>query len=89
MASNIQPQGIIPNIDHIIGHKTRFNRYKKIEIIPCILSNHHLKIFNTEIFLFKGKKETIHGTESEENVTQRLTHLEPSPSADTKARHYF
>jgi hypothetical protein len=27
--------------DHIIGHKTGFNRYKKIEIIPCILSDHH------------------------------------------------
>ena len=28
-------------IDHIIGHKTGLNRHKKIEIIPCILSDHH------------------------------------------------
>ena len=28
-------------INHIIGHKTSLNRYKKIEIIPCILSDHH------------------------------------------------
>jgi hypothetical protein len=28
-------------IDHIIGHKTGLNRYKKIEITPCILSDHH------------------------------------------------
>jgi hypothetical protein len=28
-------------IDHIIGHKTGFSRYKNIEIIPCILSDHH------------------------------------------------
>jgi hypothetical protein len=27
--------------DSIIGHKTGFNRYKRIEIIPCILSYHH------------------------------------------------
>lgn len=27
--------------DHIIGHKTGLNRYKKIEIIPCTLSDHH------------------------------------------------
>ena len=27
--------------DHIIGHKTDLNRYKKIEIIPCILSDRH------------------------------------------------
>ena len=25
----------------MIGHKTGLNRYKKIEIIPCVLSNHH------------------------------------------------
>jgi exonuclease III len=28
-------------IDHIIGHKTGLNRYKKIEIIPRTLSDHH------------------------------------------------
>ena len=27
--------------DHIIGHKTDLNRYKKIEIIPCTLSDHY------------------------------------------------
>ena len=34
--------------DHIIGHKTGLNRYKKTEIIPCILSYHHRKrlVFN-------------------------------------------
>ena len=35
------PHGTFSKIDHIIGHKTGFNRYKKIEIIPCILSDHH------------------------------------------------
>jgi hypothetical protein len=33
--------GTFSKIDHIIGHKTGLNRYKKIEIIPCILSGHH------------------------------------------------
>jgi exonuclease III len=28
-------------IDHIIGHKTTLNQYKKIEIISCILSDNH------------------------------------------------
>jgi hypothetical protein len=28
-------------IDHIIGHKSVLNRYKNIEIIPCILSDLH------------------------------------------------
>jgi exonuclease III len=35
------PPGISSKIDHIIGHKTGLNRYKNIEIIPCILSDHH------------------------------------------------
>jgi len=26
--------------DHILGHKSGLNKYKKIEIIPCIFSNH-------------------------------------------------
>jgi hypothetical protein len=33
--------GSFSKIDHVISHKTGFNRYKKIEIIPCILSDHH------------------------------------------------
>jgi exonuclease III len=43
------PHGTFSIIDHIIGHKTGLNRYKKIETIPCILSDHHRLrlIFNT------------------------------------------
>jgi hypothetical protein len=33
--------GTSSKIDHIIGHKTGLNRYKNIEIVPCILSDHH------------------------------------------------
>jgi exonuclease III len=42
------PHGTFSKIDHILGDKTGLNRYKKTEIIPCILSNlHRLKlIFN-------------------------------------------
>jgi exonuclease III len=35
------PHGTFPKNDHIITHKTGLNRYKNIEIIPCILSDHH------------------------------------------------
>jgi hypothetical protein len=43
------PHGTLSKIGHIISHKTDLNRYKKTEIIPCILSDHHsLKlVFNT------------------------------------------
>ena len=28
-------------IDHILGNKANLNRYKKIGITPCVLSDHH------------------------------------------------
>jgi hypothetical protein len=33
------PYGTHSKTDHITGHKTGLNRYKKIEIIPCTLSD--------------------------------------------------
>ena len=43
--------GTFSKSDHIIGHKTVLSRYKNIEIIPCILSDHHglRMIFNNSI----------------------------------------
>jgi exonuclease III len=35
------PHGTFSKIDHIIGHKSGLNRYKKTEIIPCTQSDHH------------------------------------------------
>ena len=32
--------GTFSNIDHILGHKTALHKYKRIEIIPCTLSDH-------------------------------------------------
>ena len=61
------PHGTSSKIDHIIGHKTGLNRYKNIEIIPCILSDHHVLrlIFNNNISTrkrtFTGKlNNTLH-----------------------------
>jgi exonuclease III len=33
--------GTFSKIDHILGHKASFSKYKKTEIIPCILSDHN------------------------------------------------
>ena len=43
------PHGTFSKIDHITGHKTGFNRYNKIEIIPYTLSDRHglRLVFNT------------------------------------------
>ena len=35
--------GTFSKTDHIIGQKAGLNRYKNIEIIPCILSDHQSK----------------------------------------------
>jgi exonuclease III len=35
------PHGTFSKIDHITDHKTGLNKYKKIEIIPCTLSDHN------------------------------------------------
>jgi hypothetical protein len=32
--------GNFSKIDHMLEHKASFSKYKKIEIIPCILSDH-------------------------------------------------
>jgi hypothetical protein len=50
--------GTFSKTDHIIGHKTGLNRYKNMEIIPCILSDHHRLrlVFNDNI---KNRKPTF------------------------------
>jgi endonuclease/exonuclease/phosphatase family metal-dependent hydrolase len=37
--SSQQPMAL-PKIDHILGHKASLSKYKKKEIIPCLLSDH-------------------------------------------------
>jgi exonuclease III len=36
------PHDTFSKSDHIMSNKTGFNRYKNIEIIPCIISDHHV-----------------------------------------------
>jgi exonuclease III len=48
-------------INHILGQKASFSKYKKIEIIPCILSDHNaikLELSNKN----KDKKHANNGT---------------------------
>jgi hypothetical protein len=33
--------GTFSKTDHILGHETSLSKYKKIEIIPCVLSDHN------------------------------------------------
>ena len=45
--------GTFSRIDHILGHKSAINKYKKMEIIPCIFLDHNamkLEINHKKIF---------------------------------------
>jgi exonuclease III len=33
--------GTFSKLDHILGHKASLNKFKKIEITPCIISDHN------------------------------------------------
>jgi hypothetical protein len=41
--------GTFFKIDHILGHKANLNKYKKIKVIPCLLSDQSgIKLKSTE-----------------------------------------
>jgi exonuclease III len=48
--------GTFSKIDHILGHKASLSKYKKIHIIPCILSDHNAVKLELKI---KSKEKTL------------------------------
>jgi exonuclease III len=74
------PLGTFHKIDHIIGHKTSFNIYKNIEIVPCILSDHHglRLIFNYTInnrmptFMWKLNNTLLNNTLVKEGIKKEI-----------------
>jgi hypothetical protein len=56
------PHGTFFKIGHIISHKTGLHRYKKIEVVPCVLSDHHelMLVFNNN----KTKSPHTHGSKT-------------------------
>jgi exonuclease III len=76
--------GTFSKIDHIIGHQTGLSRYKNIEIIPCILSDHcGLKlIFNKNInnrkstYIWKLKNALLNDNLVKEEIKKEKTFLE-------------
>ena len=74
------PHGTFSKIDHIISHKTCLNRYKRIEIIPCILSDHHglRLIFNNNInngkrtFTWKLNNTLLNDTLVKEGIKKEI-----------------
>jgi hypothetical protein len=74
------PHGTFSKIDHIIGHKIGLNRYKNIEIVPCILSDNHGQrmIFNKNItnrkptFMWKQNNTLLNDTLVKEGIKKEI-----------------
>jgi hypothetical protein len=41
--------GTFSKIDHVLGYKASLSKYNKIEIVPCILSDHNVAATKTTI----------------------------------------
>ena len=48
--------GTFSRIDHILGHKSRLSKCKKIEIVSSIFSDHNIMKLDIN---YKGKKEKL------------------------------
>jgi hypothetical protein len=72
--------GTFSKTNHIICHKTGLNRYKNIEIVPCILSDHHGQrlIFNNNInngkptFTWKLNNTLLNDTLVKEGIKKEI-----------------
>jgi exonuclease III len=60
--------GKFSNIDHIIGQKASLSKYKKIEIIPCILSE--LNALKLELNNKNNSKKHANKLECEKHIAQ-------------------
>ena len=45
--------------DHILGHKSNLTKFKKMEIIPSIFSDHRIMRIN-----YRGKNQTMKNTKT-------------------------
>jgi hypothetical protein len=77
------PHGTFSKIDHIFGHKTGLNRYRKIEINPCILLDHHelRLIFNNKInngkatYMWKPNNILLNDNLVKEEIKNKIKHF--------------
>ena len=74
-----EPHGTLSKI----GHRTSLNRYKKIKILPCILSDHHglRLVFNNNkdnkkpIYTWKLNNALLNDSRAKEEIKKELKDL--------------
>ena len=72
--------GTFSRIDHILGHNSALSKYKKIEIIPCIFSDHnamkleinHKKKFGKETKTWRRKNILLKSEWSNQAVKEEI-----------------
>jgi hypothetical protein len=77
------PHSTFSKTDHILSQEIGLNRYKNIEIIPCILSDHHrLRLnFNTKInnikptYIWKLNNTLINDNMIKEEIKKEMKRL--------------
>jgi hypothetical protein len=60
--------GTISKTDHILGHKAKLIKYKKIKIIPCLLPYHNA--LKTRTQQQKQQQKMCKQLEAEQNIVQ-------------------
>jgi hypothetical protein len=74
------PHGTFSKIDHIIGQNIDINRYKKMEIIPCLLSDHEgLRL----VFNLKNK-QTNKNQKNQNKQTNKTQKPQPTNQTNRK-----
>jgi hypothetical protein len=59
-------QETFSKIEHVLGHKASLSKYMKIEIIPCILSDHSALKLQLNI---KNKDKTSKEVETKQTIS--------------------
>jgi hypothetical protein len=92
------PHGTFFKTDHIISHKTALNRCKKIEIIPCTLSDHQgLRLFlNTNknnrkhTYIWKLSNDLLNDNLVKEEIKKKIKgFLEFNENEDTSYQNLW
>jgi hypothetical protein len=91
------PHDTFSKIDHISVHKTGLNRYKKSEIIPCNLSDHHRlsPVLNTNknnekhTYIWKLNNALLNDNLVKEEIKKKIKDfLEDNENGDTSYKNF-
>ena len=90
--------GTFCRIDHILGHKSALNKYKKIKIIPCIFSDHntmkfeinHKKKFGKITNIWRLKNILLNNEWANQEIKEKIKkYMEANENENTTAQNLW